>query len=50
MRIVEEGELYLRVVDGTVEILEQVAEQATAADFDLPKLAIIIRSVEITRY
>ena len=27
MRIVEEGELYLRVVDGTVEILEQVAEQ-----------------------
>ena len=33
-----------------IDRFEQVAEQATAADFDLPKLAIIIRSVEITRY
>ncbi len=33
-----------------IDRFEQVAEQATAADFDLPKLAIRIRSVEITRY
>lgn len=37
-------------VDTEIDRFERVAEQATAANFDLPKVAIIIRSVEITKY